>query len=254
MLSFTLPLSSSRVGVQGGWLEWHRRQGLSSSINTEQPGHLFSLLWIGSWLLEAQNFFHRPTTLLCQYNGTHITGLILYLCKIQVHTLHQHLCTQVLWFCESRADWARAGALYIKGGWIHWEAPSLMIDSVVMTPLSEPIHIHSLPSSTCQPFFILIQIIPAAFFSWIYSWGGINQKKRRPSVNYAKDLLDQLFLFPGPVWMWSQGDSQQPFSSNNIYLILEIFWYDFRIENVNTEYSSASKTMATSPPCPAWPP
>ena len=39
-----------------------------------------------------------------------------------------------------------------------------MIDSVVMTPLSEPIHIHSLPSSTCQPFFILIQIIPGVLF------------------------------------------------------------------------------------------
>ena len=30
-----------------------------------------------------------------------------------------------------------------------------------------------------------------------------------------------------------------------------MLWYDYRIENVNTEYSSASKTMATSPPCPA---
>ena len=41
----------------------------------------------------------------------------------------------------------------------------------------------------------------------------------RPSVNYAKDWLDQLiFLFPGLVWkrflpsMWSLGVSQQPFS------------------------------------------
>ena len=42
-------------------------------------------------------------------------------------------------------------------------------------------------------------------------------------------------------------------SSNNIYLILEIFWYDYRIENVNTEYSSALKTMATSPPRPTRP-
>ena len=42
----------------------------------------------------------------------------------------------------------------------------------------------------------------------------------RPSVNYAKDWLDQLFLIPGLVWcgkgyhlwMWSPWDSQKPFS------------------------------------------
>ena len=32
------------------------------------------------------------------------------------------------------------------------------------------------------------------------------------------------------------------------------FWYDFRIENITTEYSSALETMATSPPCPSRPP
>ena len=36
-------------------------------------------------------------------------------------------------------------------------------------------------------------------------------------------------------------------------LILEMLWYDYRIENVNTEYSSALKTMATSPPRPTRP-
>ena len=92
--------------------------------------------------------YNRPHPLFMQDTGTYLASTFLY--------------TQVLWFFESRADWA--GALYIKGGWIHWEAPSLMIDSVVMTPLSEPIHIHSLPSSTCQPFFILIQIIPGVLF------------------------------------------------------------------------------------------
>ena len=43
---------------------------------------------------------------------------------------------------------------------------------------------------------------------------------RRPGVNYAKDWLDQFFLFPGLVWsvigyhlwMWELWDSQQPFS------------------------------------------
>ena len=50
----------------------------------------------------------------------------------------------------------------------------------------------------------------------------------RPSVNYAKDWLGQLFLFPGLVWswkgfqlwMWSLGGSQQPFSC-----LLGHFWH-----------------------------
>ena len=48
----------------------------------------------------------------------------------------------------------------------------------------------------------------------------ISRKETRPSVNYAKDWLGQLFLIPGLVssgkgyhlWMWSLWGSQQPFS------------------------------------------
>ena len=35
--------------------------------------------------------------------------------------------------------------------------------------------------------------------------GRIILKRTRPSVNYAKDWLDQLFLFPGLVWSTEKG-------------------------------------------------
>ena len=167
MLSIALPLSSSRA--------WAGSTGRMIRVTSAARFVIINKHW-AAWppffplvnrLLAARGAELLSQTNQC--NGTHITGPIHFLCKIQVHTLHQHLCTQVLWFFESRADWA--GALYIKGGWIHWEAPSLMIDSVVMTPLSEPIHIHSLPSSTCQPFFILIQImLGVPFLNILLRW------------------------------------------------------------------------------------
>ena len=48
------------------------------------------------------------------------------------------------------------------------------------------------------------------------TWLDDSLGKIRPSVNYAKDWLDQLFLFSGlekvSPWMWPLGGSQQPFS------------------------------------------
>ena len=55
---------------------------------------------------------------------------------------------------------------------------------------------------------------------WSWRWPLQKSKCTRPSVNYAKDWLDQLFFISGlawsgkgyHLWMWSVRGSQQPFS------------------------------------------